>query len=209
VPYIGATVTGAVATLVALAANGPGDALLTLAAVIAVQQLEGNFLEPVIVGRQVRLHPVAVVVVVFAGSLAASIAGAVIAVPLTAVSYRIYRVLRDRQRCRSTGADRNPAPGPSSLTGRPRRPYVEGNRRTPEVDMDSILERDIAVPDRPPVGRRLVRVRATRGGASDQGRRARLHAVADASPVRHRRLNPKVDSVVSEADDDDAGAPAR
>jgi predicted PurR-regulated permease PerM len=111
VPYIGATVTGAVATLVALAANGPGDALLTLAAVIAVQQLEGNFLEPVIVGRQVRLHPVAVVVVVFAGSLAAGIAGAVIAVPLTAVSYRVYRVLRDRRRSRLPGGRVEPHAG--------------------------------------------------------------------------------------------------
>lgn len=95
VPYLGSTATGAVAVLVALAANGPVDALLTLTAVIAVQQLEGNFLEPVIVGRQVRLHPVAVVVVVFAGSLAAGVAGAVVAVPLTAVTYRIYRVLRE------------------------------------------------------------------------------------------------------------------
>jgi predicted PurR-regulated permease PerM len=95
VPYVGATVTGAVAVLVALAANGPVDALLTLAAVIGVQQLEGNLLEPLIVGRQVRLHPVAVVTAVFAGSLTAGIAGAVIAVPLVAVTYRVYRVLRD------------------------------------------------------------------------------------------------------------------
>jgi len=96
VPYIGATVTGSVAVLVALAANGPVDAALTLAAVIAVQQLEGNLLEPLIVGRQVRLHPVVVVTAVFAGSLIAGIAGAVIAVPLVAVTYRVYQVLRRR-----------------------------------------------------------------------------------------------------------------
>jgi predicted PurR-regulated permease PerM len=95
VPYVGATVTGTVAVLVALAANGPVDALLTLAAVLGVQQLEGNLLEPLIVGRQVRLHPVAVVTAVFAGSLTAGIAGAVIAVPLVAVTYRVYRELRD------------------------------------------------------------------------------------------------------------------
>jgi predicted PurR-regulated permease PerM len=96
VPYVGSTVSGSVAVLVALAANGPIDALLTLAAVIAVQQIEGNFLEPFIVGHQVRLHPVVVVVAVFAGSLMAGFAGAVVAVPLTAVVYRIWRVLRTR-----------------------------------------------------------------------------------------------------------------
>ena len=96
VPYIGAAVTGAVAVLVALAANGPADAVLTLVAVVVVQQLEGNLLEPVIVGRQVRLHPVAVVIVVFAGSLLAGVVGAIVAVPLCAVGYRVYRVYRDR-----------------------------------------------------------------------------------------------------------------
>jgi len=61
-----------------------------------VQQIEGDLLEPFIVGRQVRLHPVVVVVAVFAGSLTAGIAGAVVAVPLTAVTYRVSRVLQDR-----------------------------------------------------------------------------------------------------------------
>jgi predicted PurR-regulated permease PerM len=97
IPYIGSTLSGSVAVLVALAANGPIDALLTLLAVIAVQQLEGNFLEPFIVGKQVRLHPVVVVVAVFAGSLTAGVAGAIVAVPLAAVVYRVFRVLRDRR----------------------------------------------------------------------------------------------------------------
>lgn len=97
IPYVGATVSGIVAVLVALAANGPVDALLTLVAVIAVQQIEGNLLEPLIMSRQVRLHPVVVVVAVFAGSLIAGIAGAVVAVPITAVAYRVARVLRDRR----------------------------------------------------------------------------------------------------------------
>jgi predicted PurR-regulated permease PerM len=96
IPYVGATISGSVAVLVALAANGPIDALLVLAAVIAVQQIEGNFLEPFIIGHQVRLHPVVVVVAVFAGALTAGIAGAILAVPLTAVGYRVYQVLRGR-----------------------------------------------------------------------------------------------------------------
>jgi len=111
VPYVGATVSGTVAVLVALAANGPVDALLVLAAVIAVQQLEGNLLEPLIVGRQVRLHPVAVVTAVFAGSLTAGLAGAVIAVPLVAVVYRVYRVLRDDSTGDSTDGTASPVAG--------------------------------------------------------------------------------------------------
>jgi putative heme transporter len=97
VPYIGATVSGSVAVLVALAANGTVDALLALAAVIVVQQVEGNLLEPFIVGHQVRLHPVVVVLVVFAGTLLYGIVGAVLAVPVTAVAYRVQLVLRARR----------------------------------------------------------------------------------------------------------------
>lgn len=93
VPIVGATVAGAIAVVVALAANGPTDALLVLAAVTAVQQLEGNLLEPLIVGRALRLHPVPVLLAVTAGTLAAGIVGAVIAVPTMAVLYRSGPVL--------------------------------------------------------------------------------------------------------------------
>jgi putative heme transporter len=113
VPYVGSTVSGAVAVLVTFATNSPIDALLVLAAVIVVQQLEGNLLEPFIVGWQVRLHPVVVVVVVFAGSLVAGIPGAVLAVPLTAVAYRVARVLQERRTQRHLALavpDRSPAP---------------------------------------------------------------------------------------------------
>ncbi|MEH1127184.1 AI-2E family transporter [Micromonospora sp. CPCC 206061] len=88
VPIVGATVAGVLAALVALASNGPVDALLTLAAVIAVQQAEGNLLEPLIMGRSLRLHPAVVLVAVTAGTLSAGIAGALVAVPLTAVVYK-------------------------------------------------------------------------------------------------------------------------
>jgi putative heme transporter len=96
VPIIGATVAGAVATLVALVSNGPTDALLVLAAVIAVQQLEGNLLEPLIVGQAVKLHPAIVLLAVTAGTLLAGIAGAVVAVPIVAVLYRVGTVLLER-----------------------------------------------------------------------------------------------------------------
>jgi predicted PurR-regulated permease PerM len=98
VPIIGATVAGAVAVLVALAAKGPTVALLTLAAVIAVQQIEGNLLEPLVMKRQVQLHPAVILVAVTAGTLVGGIAGAFVAVPITAVAYRVVdTVYRHRQ----------------------------------------------------------------------------------------------------------------
>ncbi|MET8262948.1 AI-2E family transporter [Micromonospora arida] len=101
VPIIGATVAGAVAVLVALAANGPTTALLTLAAVIAVQQIEGNLLEPLVMKRQVRLHPAVILVAVTAGTLIAGIAGAFVSVPITAVLWRVIDTVQQR---RSTSA---------------------------------------------------------------------------------------------------------
>ncbi|MEV4823767.1 AI-2E family transporter [Micromonospora sp. NPDC049274] len=97
IPIIGATVAGAVAVLVALAANGPTTALLTLAAVVAVQQIEGNLLEPLVMKRQVRLHPAVILVAVTAGTLIAGIAGAFVSVPITAVLWRIIDTVQRRR----------------------------------------------------------------------------------------------------------------
>jgi predicted PurR-regulated permease PerM len=98
VPILGATVAGAIAALVALAANGPMTALLVAAAVIAVQQLEGNLLEPLIMKRQVRLHPVVVLVAVTAGTLVWGVAGAFLAVPVVAVAHHVTGVLTAQRR---------------------------------------------------------------------------------------------------------------
>jgi predicted PurR-regulated permease PerM len=97
VPILGATVAGVAAVLVALAANGPADALIVLAAVVVVQQLEGNLLEPLIMGRALRLHPVVVLIAVTAGGLTGGIAGAIVAVPLTAVVYQVARTMRQSE----------------------------------------------------------------------------------------------------------------
>ncbi|MER7888600.1 AI-2E family transporter [Micromonospora sp. NPDC094482] len=110
IPIIGATVAGAVAVLVALAANGPTTALLTLAAVIAVQQIEGNLLEPLIMKRQVRLHPAVILVAVTAGTLIAGIAGAFVSVPITAV---VWRVIDTVQQHRRTTPPPTPTPPPA------------------------------------------------------------------------------------------------
>lgn len=84
VPMIGATIAGTVAVLVALVDQGPVTALLMLAVVIGVQQLEGHVLQPFLMGRWVSLHPLGVIVAIACGVLVAGITGALIAVPLAA-----------------------------------------------------------------------------------------------------------------------------
>ncbi len=85
VPIIGAVAAGAAACLVALVANGPTEALIVLAVIVAVQQIEGNVLYPVVVGPRLRLHPIVVLLAVATGGTLAGIAGAFLAVPLATV----------------------------------------------------------------------------------------------------------------------------
>ena len=84
VPLVGATVAGTVAVLVALVANGPITALLMLAVIIGVQQLEAHVLQPFLMGRWVSVHPLAVILAIAAGVLIAGVAGALVAVPIAA-----------------------------------------------------------------------------------------------------------------------------
>lgn len=85
IPIVGATLSGAVAVLIALVDRGWVSALILLGAVIAVQQLEGHVLQPLIMGRAVAIHPLAVIVAIAAGVVLAGIVGALVAVPLVAV----------------------------------------------------------------------------------------------------------------------------
>ena len=93
IPVIGATLTGAVAVLVALVTVGPVKALIILGVVIAVQQLEGHVLQPLIMGRAVALHPLAVILAIAIGVVTAGIVGALVAVPLLAVLNTAVRYL--------------------------------------------------------------------------------------------------------------------
>jgi putative heme transporter len=85
VPIVGALVSGFVAVVVALAAKGLFTAILVLAAIIIVQQVEGHLLQPLVMGRLVSLHPMGVVVAVAAGTVVAGLVGALVAVPVAAV----------------------------------------------------------------------------------------------------------------------------
>lgn len=82
VPLLGALVSGAVCALVALVSGGPVTALIVVGVVILVQQIEGNVLQPFLMGGAVTLHPLAVLLAVAAGGSQAGVIGAVLAVPL-------------------------------------------------------------------------------------------------------------------------------
>jgi predicted PurR-regulated permease PerM len=84
VPIVGAVVTGALAVFLALVYNGPWIALWMLVVVLGVQQLEGHVLQPLLMGSAVKVHPLAVVLVVAGGAMIAGIPGALFAVPLAA-----------------------------------------------------------------------------------------------------------------------------
>ncbi|WP_128976660.1 AI-2E family transporter [Streptomyces roseicoloratus] len=94
IPLVGAVVSGALACVVALVTNGVFTALMVLVVVLAVQQIEGHVLQPFILGRAVRVHPLGVVLAVAAGGLTAGIGGAVVAVPLVAVANTVVGYLR-------------------------------------------------------------------------------------------------------------------
>jgi predicted PurR-regulated permease PerM len=85
IPVVGAVVTGAIAVFVALVYLGPIPALIMLGIVLLVQQLEGHILQPLVMGSAVKIHPLAVVFAVAAGSFIAGIPGALFAVPVVAV----------------------------------------------------------------------------------------------------------------------------
>jgi predicted PurR-regulated permease PerM len=94
IPIIGAVVAGTAAVLIALVANGIVTALIVLGVLIGVMQLESHVLQPLLLGRAVKLHPLAVVLAIAAGLVLAGIAGALLAVPLLAVLNSGVRSLR-------------------------------------------------------------------------------------------------------------------
>ncbi|NYD66282.1 AI-2E family transporter [Agromyces atrinae] len=92
IPIVGATLAGVLAALVALVANGPVVALIVIAIVVGVNQLEGNFLQPIVMGRSLRLHALVILLALTAGTIVGGIVGAVLAVPITAVAWGIVKV---------------------------------------------------------------------------------------------------------------------
>ncbi|MFX4294961.1 AI-2E family transporter [Streptomyces bohaiensis] len=105
IPIVGAFGSGALAVVVAFVTDGPITALLVVALVLVVQQVESQILQPLILGRLVRVHPLGVVLAVTAGTLLAGIPGAVVAVPLVAVLNTVVGYLRAYHREAEMRAD--------------------------------------------------------------------------------------------------------
>jgi predicted PurR-regulated permease PerM len=110
IPVIGATLSGTVAVLVALVTRGPIVALIALGVVIAVQQLEGHVLQPLIMGHAVALHPLAIILAIATGVVIAGIIGALVAVPLLAVLNTAVRYLTGHP-----GGEPVPGPEPPGI----------------------------------------------------------------------------------------------
>jgi predicted PurR-regulated permease PerM len=94
VPLVGLLVAGALAIVVTLAAKGWVDAVILLGILVVEDQLEGHLLQPQVVGRAVRLHPLAIILALAVGTVVAGIPGAVVAVPVVAVITRAVPELR-------------------------------------------------------------------------------------------------------------------
>ncbi|MDN3495331.1 AI-2E family transporter [Planococcus sp. APC 4015] len=92
IPIVGATVAGILAALVALVANDWVNALFVVGVVVVVNQLEGNFLQPVLMGRSMKLHPFVILVALTVGTVLGGIVGAVLAVPIAAAAWGVIQV---------------------------------------------------------------------------------------------------------------------
>src|SRR5215212_3609539 len=137
IPIIGAVVAGAFAVLVALVSNGFTTALIVLVIVLAVQQIEGNVLQPIIQGRGFNLHAAIVILAVTAGSSLAGIIGAFLSVPIAALIAVVYRYVRDEL------DERFPLVAPDVTEAR-----IEGDRTGAELTREQVAppgERGAAV----------------------------------------------------------------
>lgn len=112
-PIVGAFVSGVFAALVALVTQGPVAALVIVGITVAVQQIEGHVLAPVVLGRAVRLHPVVILLALTAGGVLGGIAGAALAVPAVAVATSVGSYLRNRP---ATPVAPPAVPGPAAAS---------------------------------------------------------------------------------------------
>ncbi|AWW41393.1 AI-2E family transporter [Streptomyces cadmiisoli] len=98
IPLIGSPIALGIAAVVALASKGPLIALVVVALIVVIGQIEGHLLHPLVMSWAVRLHPVVVALSVIGGAVAAGVIGAVVAVPLVAVVWSVYQALLNRTR---------------------------------------------------------------------------------------------------------------
>nr|WP_231390309.1 AI-2E family transporter [Nocardia sp. CNY236] len=108
VPMVGAFVAGALAVLVALVGNGFVTALIVLGVIVAVQQLEGNVLQPVLQSRSMKLHAAIVLLAVIAGGSLYGIVGAFLAVPVVAMAAVVLRYIGEQVDAATTAPPKQP-----------------------------------------------------------------------------------------------------
>ena len=113
IPIVGALFAGLVAVLIALVTNGPTDALIVLAIIIAVQQLEGNVFQPIVQSRGLGLHAGVVLLAVTLGGSLYGIVGSLLAVPAAAMIAVIWGYLREQLSDAPPAPEPEPEPGPA------------------------------------------------------------------------------------------------
>ncbi|GAB3307585.1 AI-2E family transporter [Epidermidibacterium keratini] len=132
IPIVGAVLSGAFAVLVALVTVGPVKALIALGVVLLVQQMESHLLQPILMGRAVRIHPLAVLLSIAGGSILAGIPGALLAVPLVASLNAAF----------------------SYLYAKPQDPHHELDEADPDYDPDGSGQRRTDTTHSDPAGNR-------------------------------------------------------
>ncbi|WP_338747825.1 AI-2E family transporter [Janibacter alittae] len=158
IPIIGAFSVGALSVLVALVAQGPTTALLVLALIIAVQQLEGNVLQPFLQGRSMQLHAGVILLAVAVGGTVAGIVGAFLSVPIAAVGAVVLRYLSEQANLRSGSVRADGVPTETA----------EGRRAAARAEQAAVV----------------ARARAERAARED----ARVGVGVDGVPARRRGL---------------------
>ena len=133
IPLVGAILTGAVAILVALVAQGPVTALLMVGVVVLVQQIETHVLQPFLLGRSVDVHPLAVILAIATGVALAGILGALFAVPVVAVANTMITSLAARG-----GSDPGDRIDAEDAPLAPDKPAVTDTDKTPDMQRTAL-----------------------------------------------------------------------
>ncbi|YAL83035.1 AI-2E family transporter [Dermacoccaceae bacterium W4C1] len=115
IPLVGVLVAGVVVALIALVSQGIGTAVVVIVALILIVQLFGNLLNPIILGKMVDIHPLAILVGVTGGTILGGVFGAFVAVPLVAVVKNVINAVREHHR---GGLDDAESPGAVDGTDR-------------------------------------------------------------------------------------------
>lgn len=121
IPIVGSLTAGVLSVLIALVSNGFTNALIVLVLILAVQQIEGNLLQPLVQGRGLGLHAAVIILAVTGGGSVAGIIGAFLAVPVVAVAAEILRYINEQIDARARSDEEHPStvPGGAGSTGPP------------------------------------------------------------------------------------------